>query len=125
MTFESHVAKCDPVCSPWHSANGLERGSNMNDLSLHGYMDKGKKVGFVTEGSYAATESTFGFYKQIGSSGAFTGVAGNGHPSSSAMHDKSCYSCHLMHPMPATLSTFLGSFPTLEAVELIIFLLNL
>ena len=100
LHFESHVAKCDPVCSPWHSANGLERGSNMNDPSLHRYMDKGKKVGFVTEGSYAATEPTFGFYKQIGSSGAFTGVAGNGHPSSSAMHDKSCYSCQFLGMPP-------------------------
>lgn len=109
LQFESTVAKCDPVCSPWHSANGLERESNINDLSFHRYMDKGKKVGFVSEGSYAATESTFGIYKQMGSSAAFIGVAGNGHPNSSAMHDKSCHS-HQLFGMPPDAPTASNSF---------------
>ncbi|RVX19857.1 hypothetical protein CK203_005103 [Vitis vinifera] len=109
LHFESHIAKRDPVCSPWNSANGLERESNINDLSFHRYMDKGKRVGFVTDGSYAATESTFGFYKQMGSSGTFTGVAGSGHPSSSAVHDKSCYSRQLLG-MPPDASNASNSF---------------
>ncbi|XP_059592247.1 uncharacterized protein LOC100255892 isoform X4 [Vitis vinifera] len=109
LHFESHIAKRDPVYSPWNSANGLERESNINDLSFHRYMDKGKRVGFVTDGSYAATESTFGFYKQMGSSGTFTGVAGSDHPSSSAVHDKSCYSRQLLG-MPPDASNASNSF---------------
>lgn len=109
LQFESHIDKHDPVCSPWNSVNGLERESNINDLSFHRYMDKGKRVGIYTDGSSSATESTFGFFKQIGTSVNYTGVAGCGHSNGSAVPDKTCYS-HQLLGMPQDAADASNSF---------------